>query len=278
MPGAQPHVPSIALLISCEHGGNRIPARYRKLFSRSSRLLASHRGYDPGALTLAREFAARFRAPLFYSTVSRLLVDLNRRVGHPQLFSAPVRRLPPSERNELIERLYRPYRDMLEARVATEVAAGKRVVHLSCHSFTPRLGQVKRNADIGLLFDPRRRVEATLCAAWGRALTEADSRLRVRRNYPYRGSADGLTTHLRRRFPEPAYAGIELEVNQRFPLGNAGRWRTLRRVLLETFAQSVMRMHAAPMHAGPDQEQNLRLDKAAPPRRVHASRRNSARL
>jgi hypothetical protein len=37
----------------------------------------------------------------------------------------------------------------------------------------------------------------------------------VRRNRPYRGAADGLTTHLRRKLG-PRYLGIELEVSQRF--------------------------------------------------------------
>ena len=41
-------------LITCEHGGNRIPPRYRDLFAGCEALLQSHRGYDPGALTLAR--------------------------------------------------------------------------------------------------------------------------------------------------------------------------------------------------------------------------------
>ena len=37
----------------------------------------------------------------------------------------------------------------------------------------------------------------------------------MRRNYPYAGKGDGLTSYLRRRFPPGAYVGIELEVNQR---------------------------------------------------------------
>ncbi len=39
--------------------------------------------------------------------------------------------------------------------------------------------------------------------------------LKIRRNYPYLGKADGFTTYLRRRFLPCDYAGIELEVNQR---------------------------------------------------------------
>ncbi len=36
------------IVITCEHGGNRVPKLYRELFHGQRRLLESHRGYDPG--------------------------------------------------------------------------------------------------------------------------------------------------------------------------------------------------------------------------------------
>ena len=78
-------------IITCEHGGNRIPAPYRRLFRGQRALLDSHRGYDPGSLVMAKALASAFGAPLVASTVSRLLIDLNRSIGHPQLFSAMIR-------------------------------------------------------------------------------------------------------------------------------------------------------------------------------------------
>jgi predicted N-formylglutamate amidohydrolase len=93
------------------------------------------------------------------------------------------------------------------------------------HSFTPELNGKVRTADVGLLYDPTRDAERELCRRWQKALltqiaaTRGDrtniwSDYRIRRNYPYRGSSDGLTTTLRRVFPALAYIGIELEVNQ----------------------------------------------------------------
>ena len=41
-----------------------------------------------------------------------------------------------------------------------------------------------------------------------------DNGCRVRRNYPYLGKGDGLTTWLRRRFFSSEYAGVEIELNQ----------------------------------------------------------------
>lgn len=227
--------------MTCEHGGNRVPARYRGLIPRG--LLESHRGYDPGALELARDFALAFGTKPIYSTTSRLLVELNRSLGHPQLFSLA---LPDAEKRALLERYYRPYRAQVESSIANKVRSGRSVIHLSCHSFTPQLSGERRRADVGLLFDPRRRPEAALCRAWQSQLLNINRRLTVRRNYPYRGYYDGLTTYLRSRFPEVSYLGIELEVNQEYPKGDALRWRRLRRELVSGLAEALQEKVVCP--------------------------------
>lgn len=229
----------VAFLVTCEHGGNRVPARYRALFRGHEDLLAGHRGYDPGALALARELAAALGAPLVVSTVSRLLVDLNRSLHHPRLFSAATRGAPAAVRAEIVARHYLPYRDEVARLVRDAAARGRRVVHVSAHSFTPVLDGVVRNADVGLLYDPARRGERALCQAWQRTLRELAPALRVRRNYPYAGKSDGLTTHLRRLFPARAYAGVELEVNQSWVLAGGGDWRGLRSAVTRALAAVV---------------------------------------
>ena len=225
-------------MITCEHGGNRVPAKYWPLFRRHRAALESHRGYDPGALAVARDFAAAFDAELVYSTTSRLLVELNRSPNHPQLFSAIAKNLGAEERQRLLERYYCPYREWVESEVRRTVERGQRILHVSSHSFTPKLDGVERRADVGLLYDPRRPAEAEFCAAWQRVLKSADPRLVVRRNYPYRGYADGLTTYLRKLYPHPAYAGVELEVNQKYSLGEPRRWRELRNLLVATLGRA----------------------------------------
>ena len=91
-------------------------------------------------------------------------------------------------------RHYAPYRERLTEIVAEAVAAGKRVVHVSSHSFTPILDGQVRNADIGLLYDPTRLGEVAVAARWKAALAEQSGELRVRRNYPYQGKNDGLAS------------------------------------------------------------------------------------
>jgi predicted N-formylglutamate amidohydrolase len=229
----------MSLLFTCEHGGNRIPARYAPLFRAHERLLRSHRGYDAGALACARELSHAFGAPLVYSTTSRLLIELNRSQHHPHLFSRVTRSLPAEERERIAERYYRPYRGAVESHVAGAARRGERVLHISCHSFTPRMSGIARRAEIGLLYDPAREGEARFCRAWQRTIERLAPDWRVRRNYPYRGSDDGLTTYLRSRFGGEVYRGVEIEVNQKFPLGDARIWRAARRTLLASLRETL---------------------------------------
>ena len=223
-----------SLLISCEHGGNRVPARYRSLFRGRQRQLETHRGYDIGALVMAREIAAHFAAPLVAATVTRLLVDLNRSVGHRDLYSDATRHSSPDELRWILADHYLPYRRKAEEIVGKAARVRRRTIHISSHSFTPRLNGEVRTADIGLLYDPARPGEVDVCARWKAALRAAAPTLRIRRNYPYAGKNDGLTAHLRCRYSASAYVGIELEVNQALIIGASRRWRDLRAVIIES--------------------------------------------
>ncbi|CAE6689171.1 N-formylglutamate amidohydrolase [Candidatus Nitrotoga fabula] len=224
-------------LITCEHGGNRIPQRYRHYFLGHEALLQTHRGYDPGALTMARELAQALAAPFFYSTVSRLLIDLNRSIGHPRLYSDVMRKASRPDRNQILEQYYLPYRRKVEAAVEEAAGQGRRVIHIASHSFTPQLDGEIRNADIGLLYDPQRPEEKAICLRWQEALTAGSQNFRVRRNYPYIGNSDCLCSYLRRRFTPGEYVGIELEINQRHALAGGHSWRALRETVLGALLQ-----------------------------------------
>ena len=215
------------IVITCEHGGNRIPLMYRGLFRGQRRQLESHRGYDPGALVMARALATAFAAPLVASTVSRLLVDLNRSVGHPRLHIEAIRKAPAEVRQRILKDYYQPYRAQAERVVKRAVADDGFVIHLSSHSFTPELDGKVRNADIGLLYDPVRKSEGELCERWKASLKTCAPDLTVRRNYPYAGKGDGLTLWFRRHLPTDAYGGIELEVNQKHVFTAGPQWTAM---------------------------------------------------
>jgi predicted N-formylglutamate amidohydrolase len=247
-PALKADVPDV-FLFTCEHGGNRIPAAYRHFFAEQQAWLDSHRGYDHGALRMAGALARAFQGRQVSATVSRLLVDLNRSIGHPQLFSEGIRALPLAVKNTLIAQFYAPYRRRVERFVSQAVANGQRVIHISSHSFTPVLGGVVRNADVGLLYDPARRSEAELCARWKTSLGGLVPELRVRRNYPYAGKNDGLTACLRRHFTPEAYVGIELEINQSMLISTGRRVTKLQAVLIESLRVACIRSAAVSVPA-----------------------------
>jgi predicted N-formylglutamate amidohydrolase len=222
------------VVITCEHGGNRIPELYRDLFHGHQRQLESHRGYDPGALVMGKALAAAFAAPLVVSTVSRLLVDLNRSVGHPRLHCEAIRKTPAELRQRILKHYYQPYRAQAERLVRRAVADDGLVIHLSSHSFTPKLDGKVRDADIGLLYDPARQREGELCEHWKASLKTRAPDLTVRRNYPYAGKGDGLTAWFRRHLPPDAYVGIELEINQKHVFTAGRQWTAMRKAIIES--------------------------------------------
>jgi predicted N-formylglutamate amidohydrolase len=231
-----------SLVITCEHGGNRIPIRYADLFKADQVLLDTHRGFDPGALSMAKDLAAAFAAPLVASTVSRLLVDLNRSVGNPHLHYEAIRKQPSELRDIILKHYYQPYRTQAEHLVRQAIADQGQVIHLSSHSFTPELDGKVRNADIGLLYDPARPNEAALCEQWKLALKAYAPELSIRRNYPYEGKGDGLTNWFRQRLPPDTYMGIELEVNQK-QIFKAGRhWPALRKVIVKSLFMALSKL------------------------------------
>jgi predicted N-formylglutamate amidohydrolase len=229
---SQPRV--AALVFTCEHGGNRIPLRYRHLFRNCHTLLASHRGYDPGALVMASALALSFDAPLLASTVSRLLVDLNRSLSHRHLHMDQIRSLPVSIRQEIVEQHYQPYRTEAEKLMTQGIARRGKVIHIACHSFTNHFDGVARHADIGLLYDPARPAERAFCSSWKSALKASAPDLNVRRNFPYQGRNDGLTSALRKKFTTDIYLGIELEINQKNILLPARQWTVLRNLVISS--------------------------------------------
>lgn len=223
------------LVLSCEHAGNHVPGRWQALFFGHEGLLATHRGYDLGIRPFAERLAEAFAVPLHACDVTRLLIDPNRAPGSRTLFSEFSRTLPPAECRMLRERYYLPYRQAVTGEVEAALAAGQEVLHLSLHSFTPVFRGVTRSADIGLLFDPAAAAEAEFCSRWQNLLKQRRSAWRIRRNYPYRGISDSLATWLRRHLDHRGrYLGIELELNQHWPMAGGEPWFTLQQDLLTT--------------------------------------------
>jgi predicted N-formylglutamate amidohydrolase len=185
--------------------------------------------------------AANLDAPLIASTTTRLLVDLNRSIGHPRLYSELTRPLSERERLGILARYYLPHRERVEAAVRAAVAEGRRALHIASHSFTPVWHGEVRRVDIGLLYHPSRPSEVEVARRWLIELARRRPDLQLRRNYPYHGRSDALSSVLRRRHADDEYVGLEIEVNQRHVLRGGAHWAALRRDIVGSLRQALLR-------------------------------------
>lgn len=218
------------LILTCEHGGNEIPLKYASYFEEHQAALKTHRGLDLGALEFFNHLKplADFNS---YSKTSRLLIELNRSLHHKNLFSDFTKDLPLSAKKELISDYYLPYRNSIQNEITKYINQNELIIHLSIHSFTPVLNAVKRDCDIGLLFDSRISLEKKVSSFLKDAILNKTDEFKVRYNYPYLGKMDGFTTHLRKQFPEN-YVGIEIEINQKYAENNRDKM-ILKKVLFD---------------------------------------------
>lgn len=204
----------IALVISCEHAVDSVPKEFLHLFKPFHALLNSHRGIDFGAFVIAQYLQEQLSCDFIQAHTTRLLIDCNRSLNHSSCFSEVTRDLPFTEKELIINQYYLPFREQVTAAIKTHVAEGSAVWHLSIHSFTPVMDNIERTADIGLLYDPKRFGEKQLAKQWQKEIKTIAPEMRVRMNYPYKGTSDGFTTALRKQFSAAEYVGIEVESNQ----------------------------------------------------------------
>ena len=215
------------LMLTCEHASNKLPAAFKKAVP--AEVLKTHRAYDIGAVQVFRKLV-KFAKPEFYceGKFSRLFVDLNRTITNKSAFSDYHKQLEARDTafaakvKAQASAYWTEYREAIEKFVDSALKPKTRaaksepeIVHLGIHSFTPELNGKVRNTDIGILYDPSRPQEC----AYARVIKDEIKRLypamKVRFNYPYKGTSDGLTTTLRKKFG-PRYVGIEIEINQKF--------------------------------------------------------------
>jgi predicted N-formylglutamate amidohydrolase len=209
------------VLITCEHAGHKVPSSFLKHMSKNQRKdLDTHLGWDAGALALAKHTALMLNTKLLFTQISRLLVDCNRSVHHPRCLGPAFRDLASENKNFILAAFYWPHRNAIEKEILRSIQKDSSVLHLAMHSFTPVLNGEVRTAEAGLLYDPARPWEKVWSDALIKEMKNEWPDWRIRRNYPYLGKSDGLSTWLRQHYGPDEYAGIELEWNQALFPGN----------------------------------------------------------
>ena len=203
----------MCLLITCETGGAKVPAWF-PMGAKLEPLDRLAAAADQPARYAASSMAIQLASELIVNEYSCELIDLTRSLRSRQLFPKLMRGSPQQDRERLLDLVYRPYLDRVHAAIQAKLLASGFAIHLSLRSFNSRSGGKNRRADVGLLYDPSRSDEADLCVDWVNEMWWQVPMLRVRRNYPRRGSADGLIPSLRRKYAGQGYLGVEVWLNR----------------------------------------------------------------
>lgn len=207
------------VVVTCEHASFAVPADCPSL-GVSDEVLRDHVSWDPGAKALAESVARRLDAPAVMGHCSRLVVDLNRSPDNPAVipassFGVPVpgnQALPECARTDRLAKFHAPYWSEVARRIDRAVSRHGYVIHVSVHSFTPRMDPEGRRFDVGLLFHPERRQEVRIALQAKEHLMSAGWSTEL--NRPYSGDMDGIATPHRGRMSDDTYACLEVEANQ----------------------------------------------------------------
>lgn len=229
----------MAFLISCETGGHEVPEVW------ADRLANHPVSHDPLARRAASEIADHLCAPLIAHRYSADLIDVSRSLGHRKSFSPLTKDWDPADKRMLGEQLHEPYRARIRSAIKVMLDKTVLVVHLSVRTFDLVQAGKRRRTDVGLLYDPTVDDELDFCLDVIDEMYETAPMLRVRRNYPRRGTVDSIVRAMRRDFQDAPYLGIELWLNRAW----VGRPVSLRDEALAALCRSLAYV-ISPVYAG----------------------------
>ncbi len=143
-------------LLVCDHAGRRVPARLGDL-GVSAADWERHIAWDIGAASVCAALSPLLDAVCIEQVYSRLVIDCNRRPGHPTSI-APVSDGTQVPGNQaLVAEIFLPYHDAIAAEIDRRLAAGRATLLIAMHSFTPVMGGMARPWQAAVLHnrDPR---------------------------------------------------------------------------------------------------------------------------
>lgn len=196
------------ILVVCDHASNRVPECIE--LGIDPVLLNEHVAIDIGVAEVAERMAAHPGFGAFLANVSRLVCDLNREEEAPAVIphasdghDIPGNLFDVADREERLERFYRPYHDAL----AALLEQAPPVLIVSLHSFTPSLAarpDEERPWQVGVLYN-----EDDRGARLAIPLLEAEG-LVVGDQQPYSGRLLNATMNRHAEAHGRAYLGIEV--------------------------------------------------------------------
>ncbi|MEQ8665766.1 MAG: N-formylglutamate amidohydrolase [Rhodospirillales bacterium] len=220
-----PHGSSPLVLI-CDHAGLSVPKALGDLGLPDS-AWARHISHDIGARRMTEMLSADLDAVAVMHNYSRLVIDCNRPLGHPESIIAvsddqPV---PANERCTTAQAalrenaLFWPYHQTISSLIGSRWRhAGRPPILFSVHSFTPRYGGTIRPWDAGVLYnrDPR----------MAKPMMEylRTQGLNIGDNQPYSGLEAAFTIDVHGAAPGIAHMVIEVNQDQVGDEDGQRRW------------------------------------------------------
>ena len=177
------------VLLVCDHASNRIPPELDGL-GLNDELLATHIGWDIGAAGVSKALGEALQVPVVQGSISRLVVDCNRRLDDPSAFPVSSdgvivpgnQALTEADRAARAERYYWPYHHAIRDQLSKLEKFAQAPAVISVHSFTPALAGVVRPWHIGALWDKDSRIAKPFMRA-----VRAEKSWVVGDNEPYSG-------------------------------------------------------------------------------------------
>ncbi len=178
-----------SVLLVCDHASNAVPAALHGL-GLTERELHLHIAYDKGAAMVTRLLAVSLDAPAVLAGYSRLVIDYNRRPGHPSSIlhvsdgigiSGNID-VSPNQAARRADGCFWPYHRKIGAGIAGFALRGIKPAIISLHSFTPTMAGTPRPWEVGILWDHDARMASPLIEA-----LSARGDLHVGDNLPYSG-------------------------------------------------------------------------------------------
>jgi len=152
------------MLLVCDHASAAVPRSLNRL-GLAEDVFEGHIAFDIGAAGVARQMSVALDAQLVLAGYSRLTIDLNRPLGHPDsiIEESDGTAIPgnvgltETDRCDRIYSLFEPYHDAINRALMQIGKRGRAPALLSVHSFSPGFGSTPRPWDIGVLWnrDPR---------------------------------------------------------------------------------------------------------------------------
>jgi predicted N-formylglutamate amidohydrolase len=202
-------------VLTADHAGKLIPRRLANLGVAAADL-ERHIAWDIGIAAVTERLSALLDATAALQTYSRLVIDCNRDPSWPSAMPTVSEyteipgnaNLTEAERAARASEIFSPYHDRITALLDARAAAGRRVVPVAMHSFTPVFKGEPRAIEVGVLFFRRTKLADIMLE-----LLRREGDLTVGENAPYALTGDSdysIPFHAERRGLEH----VELEIRQ----------------------------------------------------------------